>query len=296
MNTLDLAKALWPRVQQVIPVEPERDRKLGGRPRISDEVIFTRLVLFLRAGCAWETFDLLSSDSPASGRTIRRRLTKWRQAGVFEQICVELQALVERPEIGYLDATFLRARGGGEEIGLTKHGKGSKLQVLCRDDSIPLIFGVYSANPAESRTVLAMLETTEFELPRQTVADRGYDSDALRWVFAELGSTLTAPHKSNRTRPDFNQEGLSEAYANRWCVERFNAWLAAWRHIVTRYERKFSHYYSWVCLAISLIYTRAGIGVLKFIQNHLGPTLLTTLNLSSILEERWTTLGFVHKF
>ena len=230
MNTLDLARVLWPRVQHLILAGPARDRRLGGRPRLDDEAIFSRLVLFLRAGCAWETFDLLSADGSVSGRTVRRRLALWRESRVFELICAELQALVERPEIGYLDATFLRARGGGEEIGLTKHGKGSKLQVLCRQDSLLLIFGLYSANPAESRTVLEMLESTKFTLPRQTVADRGYDSDVLRWVFAELGSVLIVPHKSNRIRPDFNQEGLAEAYAQRWCVERFNAWLAAWRH------------------------------------------------------------------
>ena len=88
--------------------------------------MFYRLVLFLRAGCSWEVFDLLLAlGGGVSGRTVRRRLAIWRRAGVFELVCQELQALLPTAAVGYLDATFLRSRGGGhEEVGLTRHGKG----------------------------------------------------------------------------------------------------------------------------------------------------------------------------
>lgn len=47
---------------------------------------------------------------------------------------------------------------------------------------------------------------------------------------------------------------------NRWLIERFFAWLAAWRPLAVRWEQRADHYWRWLCLGISLIYTRRGIG------------------------------------
>jgi transposase len=168
----------------------------GWRPRISDEAVFYRLVLFLRAGCSWEVFDLLTAGTPVSGSTVRRRLRAWRAAGVFEAVCEKLMTALPAPLVGYLDATFIRSRGGGDqEVGLTRHGKGSKLQVMVNDRSVPVVFLLVSANPAEATTTQELLDLAGIRLPLTVVADRAYDSDTLRDEASSRGSVLVVPHR-----------------------------------------------------------------------------------------------------
>jgi hypothetical protein len=90
-----------------------------------------------------------------------------------------------------LDATFVRSRGGGEElVGLTRHGKGSKIQALVDEDSMPLMFQLTSANPNESTITHSLLEDVD-ELPDIVVADKAYDYDFLRDAFAERGASVS---------------------------------------------------------------------------------------------------------
>ena len=255
------ARRLWSRVERHIPPTPVATG-VRGRPWLPDEAVFYRLVLFLRAGCSWEVFDLLLAlgGGAVSGRTVRRRLAIWRRLGVFELVCQELQALLPTAAVGYLDATFLRSRGGGrEEVGLTKHGKGSKLQVICDERSRPIAFLLLSANPAESRSARELLRLAGIRLPLKVVADRAYDTDELRQAATEMGTTLVVPHRRNRVKPPRDQELVPTHYRERWRIERCFGWVAGWRRVATRWERSLANYRSWVCLALSLIYVRGDL-------------------------------------
>ena len=245
-------------IEPLLPPVKVPGPKSGWRPRISDQEVFFRLALFLRAGCSWEVFDLLLTGSPISGRTVRRRLAAWRAGGVFEAVCQQLLAAQAAPPVGYLDATFIRSRGGGDqEIGLTRHGKGSKLQVIVNERSIPVAFLLISANPAEAATTQELLEAAGIRLPLTIVADRAYDSETPRDQTSSRGSILVVPHRRGRVRPARDQELVPSLYRERWRVERFNAWLAAWRRIATRWERSLANYRSLLCLAISLVIVRS---------------------------------------
>lgn len=258
MTWKKLARRLWPLVERHLPDE-SGDPTTGGRPRIADEIVFEKLVLFLRAGCSWEAFDELCRGSGLSGRTCRRRFAKWRDLGVFELVFEELRSKVPEARIAHLDATFIRSRGGGHDlVGLTRHGKGSKVQALVDEHSRPLAFQLASANPAESTITGNLIEEIE-ELPEMVVADKAYDSDDLRDAFAERESKLLSPHRSNRKRPPRDQEEIGRHYKRRWVVERLFAWLAAWRRLATRWERRAGHYRQWLCLGFSLIYVRLGL-------------------------------------
>jgi transposase len=126
-------------------------------------------------------------------------------------------------------------------------------------DSMPIAFQLESANPNESTITRALVEKTRI-LPDVVVADRAYDFDFLRDEFAARGSKLLSPHRSSRKAPPRDQEEIGRHYRQRWVVERFFAWLAAWRRIATRWERRASHYLQWLCLGLSLICVRAGFG------------------------------------
>jgi len=255
---MDDARQLWRLVARYVPERPQRPKGAAGRPAISDEDVFLRVVLFLRAGCSWQTFDELSRGCGVSGRTVRNRLAQWRELGVFEQVFEELRAQLDTPPVAHLDAMFVRARYSGDLVGLTRHGKGSKLQAVVNYESLPLAIQLDSANPHEATTTIALLELID-DLPGTVVADKAYDTDKLRDEVTELGSKLLVPHKSNRKRPPRDQEHIGRHYRERWRVERLFSWLAGWRRLATRWEANPLNYNTWILLAVSLIYVRGGL-------------------------------------
>lgn len=256
MDWKEDAQRLWPLFEQYIPARREPDGKKGGRPRISDELVFHQIVRFLRAGCAWDVFDELTAGSDVSGRTCRRRLAEWREADAFELVCDEMRHALPDAKIAHLDATFIRSRGGGDDlVGLTRHGKGSKIQVMCDSDSQPIMFQLTSANPAESTITSSLIEDHE-HLPKIVVADKAYDSDSLRDEFTAKNSMLLVPHRAKRSKPPRDQHQVGRHYKQRWRIERYFSWLAAYRRLATRWERSSQNYWHWLCLGVSLLYTR----------------------------------------
>jgi transposase len=258
MKWISDAQRLWRLVAQYIPERAPRPLGRAGRPWVSDELVFLRLVLFLRAGCSWEVFDEISRGCGVSGRTVRNRLALWREEGVFEQVCELLRSRLDRPTVAHMDAVFVRARYSGGLVGLTRHGKGSKLQALVNEDSLPVAMQLESANPGEATTAVALLDLVD-QMPVLIVADRAYDSDPLRDEVIERNSTLLSPHRTGRTKPERDQEYIGRHYKQRWRVERLFAWLAPWRRLATRWEADPLNYNTWVCLATSLIYVRGGL-------------------------------------
>ena len=122
--------------------------------------------------------------------------------------------------------------------------------------SRPIAFLLLSANPAESRSARDLLRLAGGKLPLLVVADRAYDTDELRQAATEMGATQIVPHRRHRVKPPRDQELVSTHYRERWRVERCFGWLAGWRRVATRWERRWANYRSWVCLALSLIYVR----------------------------------------
>jgi transposase len=74
--------------------------------------------------------------------------------------------------------------------------------------------------------------------PEIIVADKAYDSDALRAVTASVGIHLLSPHRSNRRPENCSNDGRRmRRYRNRWRVERTFAHAGNFRRFTTRYER-----------------------------------------------------------
>lgn len=107
------------------------------------------------------------------------------------------------------------------------------MQVACDEQSLPLFFQLTSANPNESTTTRWLIEDMP-ELPEIVVADKAYDYDFLRDAFNERGSTLVSPHRADRKKPPRDQLHIGRHYKNRWLIERFFAWLAAWRRLAAQ--------------------------------------------------------------
>jgi transposase len=73
--------------------------------------------------------------------------------------------------------------------------------------------------------------------PERIIADKAYDSDALREKLAGVDIELLSPHRRNRINNRTNDGRKMRRYRNRWKVERFFAWAGSFRRFLTRYER-----------------------------------------------------------
>lgn len=87
------------------------------------------------------------------------------------------------------------------------------------------------------------------------LADRAYDSDALREHLARHGWTLVSPHR--RGRKYLSNDGRRmKRYKRRWKIERTIAWLHHFRRLVTRWEYHADLYQGFVQLACAIICCR----------------------------------------
>ena len=137
--------------------------------------------------------------------------------------------------------------------------------VVVDGQGIPLGSQLASASPAEVKLAEATLENISVpqrgpgrprKRPLRIIADRGYDSDPLRWRLLQRGIVLLSPHRRKRRRPSVNDGREMRRYRKRWKVERTFAWLGNYRRLVVRYDRRLDIYSGFFHLACALITLR----------------------------------------
>lgn len=88
---------------------------------------------------------------------------------------------------------------------------------------------------------------------RRVLADKAYDSNALRHTVAAMGAEAVIPCNPTRKQPipyDF------EAYKARNLIERCFNKLKHFRRIATRYDRRAVHFLSFIQLACAILWMR----------------------------------------
>lgn len=147
---------------------------------------------------------------------------------------------------------------GGDAVGLTKRGKGSRIMAVVDANGLPIGVSVWTAGEHEVKQAeQAVKWCWTKQLPIRTIADRGFDSDALDTSLAEFGVELIAPHRRNRKKANKTQDGRKlRRYKRRWKVERFFAWLGNYRRLLVRHERQVCHFEGFVHLATIIILVR----------------------------------------
>jgi transposase len=146
---------------------------------------------------------------------------------------------------------------GGDRVGPTKRGKGTKLMVLVDGAGLPLAIDVDSASPAEVSLIEPLLEEAVVdEVPNRLIYDRAADSDPLRKRLAERGIELICPHRRGRVRPPTQDGRPLRRFRRRWIIERTISWLQSFRRLVTRYEFYSFLFHSFAKLACMMIVLR----------------------------------------
>src|SRR5215469_1106910 len=155
MSRIGLTDKQWAFIHPLLP-RPART----GRPRADDRRTIEGILYVLVTGCRWQ--DL--SREYGAPTTVWRRLRRWSQEGIWECIWrAALAFLVAHGgldwSMGFLDGSFAPAKKGGDKVGLTRKGKGTKWMLVVDGNGLPLGFHLDSARLAEVKLAELTLDT-----------------------------------------------------------------------------------------------------------------------------------------
>jgi transposase len=253
---LRLREEHWQRIREHFPEETVPDSRPGRKP-IPTRRVLEAVLWILNTGAQWH---MLPQGYP-NYKTVHRRFQQWCREETLRKVLTDLaNTLREEGEIDesecFIDATFASAKGGGEEIGPTRRGKGVKIMAIVDRHGLPLSVSTYAANHHEVTLVQLSFEFYMIEAkPENLIGDKAYDSDQLDEQLRRDGIEMIAPHRSDRKRKTQDRRRLRR-YERRWIVERFFAWIQWRRRLLVRWEFYPRNFLGFVRLAAICILLR----------------------------------------
>ena len=161
---------------------------------------------------------------------------------------------------------FRSSEKWGANVGPTKRGKGTKWMVLVDGAGTPLGAYLDAASPAEVRLLEATLDTVAVTRPHRPgrprkrldrlIADRAYDSNAVRALLVRRGIEPIIPARITNQRATHQDGRKLRRYRRRWIVERTIGWLGNFRRLTVRYDRLMETYGGFFHLACALVTLR----------------------------------------
>jgi transposase len=234
-----LLEPLWDQFSALLPDRPVYDpaHPLGcHRPRISNRIIFEKLLQVLRFGCSYESI----ADCTCGATTIRQRRDEWIKAGAFAELKAIARDAYDRivglvlEELA-VDGCIAEAPGGGEVAGRSPVDRGKlgyKRSLLVEGKGIPLGRVLAPANRHDSPLLAPTLDKLDEigPLPEDITVhlDAGYDSNKTREELESRSMNGEIAHKGDKAPIQAGQ---------RWHVERTNAWHNGFNRLQRCYER-----------------------------------------------------------
>jgi len=216
-----LIEPIWAQFEALIPPIVDEHPCGGHRPRITDRIVFDKLIQIVVLGAAYVKI----ADSSCSATTIRRRRDEWIKAGIFtelEQLCLNAYDKMIGLDLANLsiDGCIVKAPCGGEAAGrspVDRGKQGTKRSLLVDGNGIPLGCVVAGANCHDSPLLgptLDKLGRFGFDLPERITVhlDAGYDSGKTRDLLDTLGCDWV-----------ISKKGTPLQTGARWVVERTNS-------------------------------------------------------------------------
>jgi transposase len=253
-----LSDALWSLFAPLLP--PQRPRPKGGRPPLDDRAALRGILFVLKSGIPWEM--LPQEMGCGSGMTCWRRLRDWQKAGIWQAFHHALLDRLGRAGLidwsrCSLDAASLPAKGGGEHTGPnpTDRGKlGSKRHIVVDRQGIPLAVLLTAANIHDSVVLEEVIDHIApirkqrgrpRRRPAKLHADKGYDFPRCRRALTRRKVMVRIARRG--------VDSSERLGRHRWVVERTLSWIARFRRLTVRYERRADIHEAFLSLACALI-------------------------------------------
>jgi len=136
-------------------------------------------------------------------------------------------------------------------MGRSRGGLTTKIHAVVDANGNPITLKLTEGQAHDGRSANDMLDSVG--AGQTLLADRAYDSDALRETLAARGATANVKPMPNRVNiPEFSKR----LYRKRNLVERFFNKLKHFRAVATRFEKHDANYLALVKLASARIWMR----------------------------------------
>ena len=126
----------------------------------------------------------------------------------------------------------------------------TKIHLLADALGRPLRFILTGGEVHDSRAAEPLLNGVEGDA---VIADKAYDSNAIRETIADAGMVAVIPSIGSRKVTIPHDQAL---YRERNRIERCFNKLKHFRRLATRYDRRACHFLAFLCLASSMLWMR----------------------------------------
>jgi transposase len=162
----------------------------------------------------------------------------------------------------FADGSYVRAHqhasgarlGAERAIGRSRGGPTTKIHMACDAHGNPIDFEVTGGEVHDATAAPQVIE--KVKEAQNFIADKGYDSEAIRELARARKMNPVIPRRSNSKKP--NPEFDRELYKLRHLVENLFARLKHFRGIATRFEKLARNFRAVVFIGCSVIWLRIG--------------------------------------
>ena len=222
----------------------------------------------LKTGCQWAFLpvEALFSGKVLSYGAVYHHYNKWSKSGEWKSMWVRLLDK-HRHELDMsgvdLDGSHTAALRGGEEVGYQGRKKRKTTNALYLTDRQGLPIAMSSPKSSEHHDVHDIekvigdmfndLEKSHIRVDGLFLnADAGFDCDVLRGFLCE--KEVIANICINKRRENADDIFVDdELYAERYSIERTNAWMDSFRTLLNRFDTTVSSWMSWNYLAFAVL-------------------------------------------
>ena len=206
------------------------------------------MVYILRVGCPWR--DLPETFGP--WQSVYTRWRRWTDCGLWERLLGRL-ARYAQGKLRFADATCCKVhafgcggRGGytANAIGKTRGGNNTKVHALvdARGRVLCVLLGAGHRHDSQMARALS----AGMRRGQTIVADKAYDSNALRRHWRERGLKVCVPARAGRRNPASHHKGH---YRRRHKVENFFQRLKKHLRVDRRLEKLSATFLAFVQLS-----------------------------------------------
>ena len=205
--------------------------------------------MILRTGSPWR--DTPERYGPHT--TCYNRFVRWRKAGVWDRLLEAISAAYDG-DIVMIDKSCVRVHQHGASVkkgdqddgcmGRSRGGLTTKIHAVIDAEGRPIRLELAAGQAHDSPIATDLLD--DLREGAILLADRAYDTNALRTFAAERKAWANIPPKANRAENFAFSKWL---YRQRNAVERFFKKLKQFRGIATRYDKNPDNFLAAVKLA-----------------------------------------------
>jgi transposase len=230
----------------------------GGRPPANHRRVVDGILWICRTGAPWRDLP----EAFGNWNSVWRQFRRWCESGVWD---VLLQGLADSGDaldtLQMIDSTTIRAHrcaAGGrtgvqfQALGRSRGGFTTKFHLRCNAVGLP-IGVVLTGGEAHDVTAYDALMQQRDSDPGAMLADKGYDSDAMRHDLRDRGTAPEIPTKSNH---EVQHSVSKPLYALRSRIECFIAHLKEQRRIATRYDKTATSFLGFISLGCIRLWIR----------------------------------------